>query len=318
MKLIVINSLGPMGSTLISSLVEHYGYLNFPLRKLGVHDYLSKKRKLEDNYLKNKFISLMKRYNEVQKLGGVSVLDRKNRPLIKKIDLNLVNKEINNFQKKNFESLKEMYFEAFFIFNKSLKYKLPIKHPLGAIELTNDIYKYQDCDLQYLYKKEFNEVYFINIRRDFLSWLNSFVSQYYSYPGLNLRSVFFKLSNVKKNFNSYENSLNKFKNSLNIYFDEMFIPNNLNLKYKIENYLNLKSNFDMEKMNYDLYGGLTDFKKAFTKHDDNHFFLPKTFHYLYKKLGKFYFKNIFLDLFLDIIFQLVYLIGYIKFKINNA
>tara|TARA_X000000950_G_C13875916_1_gene644823 strand:+ start:111 stop:1058 length:948 start_codon:yes stop_codon:yes gene_type:complete len=314
MKLIVINSFGPMGSTLVSGLLEHYGFLNFPLRKLGLHDYLTKKRKLNDNFLKYRFKKIMSDYSIPQKSGGVSVLDRDNRPLIKKIDLNIVNEEMNDFQNKSFSSIKDMYFEAFSIFNKSLKYKAENKNFLGVIELTNDIYKYEFHNLSELYKKEFEEVYFINIRRNFLSWLNSFVSQYYSHKKISLRNLLFRLSNVKKNFNKYETSLNKFDGALEISFDDIFIPNNYIIKKKIEKFLNIESNFEMEKQNYDLYGAITGFKKAFTKHDDNHFFLPKTFNILYKKIGKFYFKNIFLDLILDIIFQLVYLLGYIRFK----
>ena len=76
-----------------------------------------------------------------------------------------------------------MYFESFLLFNKAL-YKSCNKNPLGVIELTTDIDKYQSQNLQKLYKREFKDVYFINIRRDFLSWLNSFVSQYYAYSKL--------------------------------------------------------------------------------------------------------------------------------------
>ena len=35
-KLIVINSIGPMGSSVLSALLEHYGILNFPIRKRGL------------------------------------------------------------------------------------------------------------------------------------------------------------------------------------------------------------------------------------------------------------------------------------------
>ena len=50
MKLIVINSFGPMGSTVVSKSIEHYGFLNLPLRKLGLNDYLAGIRDLNDDF----------------------------------------------------------------------------------------------------------------------------------------------------------------------------------------------------------------------------------------------------------------------------
>lgn len=317
MKLIVINSFGPMGSTVVSSLIEHYGFLNLPLRKLGLNDYLVGTRDLNDDFLKKKLLNTLKNFNKPQKMGGISVLDRDNRLLDRKIKIDIIERELNKFFEKKFTSIKDMYFESFLLFNKALVYKSCNKNPLGVIELTTDIEKYQSQNLQKLYKREFKDVYFINIRRDFLSWLNSFVSQYYAYPKLKVRNFFFRLSNVKRNFKNYEKSLKEFENALNINFDEIFIPNNLNLKRRIEYFINVKSDFDLEKSNYDLYGGITDYKKTFTKHDDNYYFLPKIFHTLYKKIGNYYFKNILSDLILDFIFQLLYLFGYFKYK-NNA
>ena len=43
-KLVVISSFGPMGSTVVASIVEKFGYLNLPIRKMGLTDYLLKKK----------------------------------------------------------------------------------------------------------------------------------------------------------------------------------------------------------------------------------------------------------------------------------
>ncbi len=48
MEIIVINSFGPMGSTTVASILEKFGYLNVPVRKLHFSDYLIGKRKIDD------------------------------------------------------------------------------------------------------------------------------------------------------------------------------------------------------------------------------------------------------------------------------
>ena len=43
MKLIVLNSVGPMATSLVASIIEKYGYINLPIRKRQIHQYLLKK-----------------------------------------------------------------------------------------------------------------------------------------------------------------------------------------------------------------------------------------------------------------------------------
>ena len=51
MRLILINSFGPMASSVIASILEKFGYLNLPLRKRDFHEYLIKKE-ASDPYFK--------------------------------------------------------------------------------------------------------------------------------------------------------------------------------------------------------------------------------------------------------------------------
>jgi len=50
-KLIIINSIGPMGSSVLSALLEHYGILNFPIRKRGISLDIQNLRELENQDL---------------------------------------------------------------------------------------------------------------------------------------------------------------------------------------------------------------------------------------------------------------------------
>mgnify|MGYP001455209406 FL=1 len=75
-KLIVINSIGPMGSSVLSALLEHHGILNFPIRKRGLSLDIKNLRELGNQDLINITSNLIK-YEEEGQIGGVSVLKRK-------------------------------------------------------------------------------------------------------------------------------------------------------------------------------------------------------------------------------------------------
>jgi len=54
-SLVVINSWGPMGSSLLASLVEKWGYLNIPIRQTGLTEYLMGRRPLTDPAIRKNF-----------------------------------------------------------------------------------------------------------------------------------------------------------------------------------------------------------------------------------------------------------------------
>ena len=54
-SLVVINSSGPMRSSLLVSLVEKWGYLNIPLRQTGLTEYLTGCRPLTDPAIRKNF-----------------------------------------------------------------------------------------------------------------------------------------------------------------------------------------------------------------------------------------------------------------------
>ena len=62
MRLILINSFGPMASSVIASICEKFGYLNLPIRKRNFHEYITKKRSLSDPYFKKETIRIFKSF----------------------------------------------------------------------------------------------------------------------------------------------------------------------------------------------------------------------------------------------------------------
>ena len=69
MRLILINSFGPMGSTVVASILEKFGYLNLPIRKRNFHEYLINKRILSDPYFKNETIRILKGFEKEKNIG---------------------------------------------------------------------------------------------------------------------------------------------------------------------------------------------------------------------------------------------------------
>ena len=315
-KIVVINSFGPIGSTVIASIIEHLNYLNFhTMRKVGLNEYLINLKSLEDDFMKNNVIRKLSSFSENQITGGVSVLDRNKQSPKKRYDLNKVADELNVYKKKKYTSIKNLYFDSYEIFNKATIYKPKKNNPKGVIELTNNIYKIEASKLYENYTNEFETVFFINIKRNFINWLNSFASQYYSYPNLSRKNFFFRVSAILKQFKKYEEKVELFK-GLNIEFNEIFLPNTNLLLDKICNFLQEEKNLKWNDFEYDLYGSLKNYKETFTKFDDSVYFLPKIFFKIFNRLNKYYFKNFLIDFTLDVIFQIIYLIGYFNFKKN--
>jgi len=317
MKIIVVNSFGPMGSTALSSIIEQFRFWNFPIRKIGLHEYLLREKKLDDNYLKNKIIHLIKKHSNPTKTGGINVLDRDNSKTLKRTDYDKVLSDINFYQTRKFNSVAELIYDSYSLFNKSVIYKNKIQEPLGVIELGHKLQNHDSEKLVQAYKSNFDEVYFINIRRDFYSWLNSFCSQFYSSANEKTK-IFSRLSNMREPFDRYENSLKHFK-GIDIDFNEIFLPNTQKLVNKISLFLNINSaeDIDWNERIYDHYGNLKNYNESFTKVDDNINYLPKMFKAIFKFFDKFNRKNKLIVLILDIIFQFFYLIGLLSFKLKE-
>ena len=101
MEIVIINSLGPMASTVIASILEKFDYLNVPVRKLYLSEYLLGKRKLDDPIMIDTLINIIKNDSQFKYKGGVGMADRDNPNNFRKLtDYHLVEKDFIALKKK--------------------------------------------------------------------------------------------------------------------------------------------------------------------------------------------------------------------------
>lgn len=313
MKLILINSFGPMGSSVIASFLEKFNYVNLPIRKRDFNKYLLGERNLNDPYFKNETLRILQNLEKKSIRGGISVLDRDKSQEIPRFDLSIVRKDLEQFNNKNFNRFSDIYFESMLIANKCVTYKNRISKPKGVIELSVNIQKFNKDNLYKAYKKNFENLKVINLTREFDSLINSLSSQNYSQNIMNINRYKLNLYNYKLAYKKYLKSIETF-HGININFDDIFEPYTENTLNRISDYIGEEKK-DIKQLKYetfDLYGKITGYKKTFSKFDDKQNFIPK----FGKSLAKFFFhtkNNLILNIFVIFIFQLSYLFGLIKF-----
>lgn len=308
MELVVINSYGPMGTSVVGSILEKFGYINLPIRKRKLEDYVLGKKEIQDTYFKNRTLELFNNLSKGNNSGGTGVLDRNKNSKQKKLDINLVKFELEHFTNKNYSNLEDMYFDSMIIANKATIYKKKIKNVVGSIELATNLEKVDNKKLYEFYKKKFNKVKFINLNREFVSWLNSLLSQKLLEKNRSLIPNIVKLSSRKRDYDNYlKDSL--YYDSLDLSFEDIFIPNTLNTIKKIEYFLKKNiSKVILENEYFDLYGAERNFMTTFTKADDNINYISKLSKLIASK------TNSHPNLLIDILFQFSYIIDYLTIK----
>lgn len=308
MELIVINSYGPMGTSVVGSILEKFGYINLPIRKRKLEDYVLGKKDIQDTYFKNRTLELFNNLSKGNHSGGTGVLDRNKNSKQKKLDINLVKFELEHFTNKNYSNLEDMYFDSMIIANKATIYKKKIKNVVGSIELATNLEKVDNKKLYEFYKKKFKKVKFINLNREFVSWLNSLLSQRLLEKNRPLIPNIVKLSSRKRDYDNYlKDSL--YYDSLDLSFEDIFIPNTLNTIKKIEYFLKKNiSKVILENEYFDLYGAERNFMTTFTKADDNINYISKLSKLIASKI------NSHPNLLIDILFQFSYIIDYLTIK----
>lgn len=310
--IVVINSQGPMASTVVGGFVEKFGFLNIPVRKLGLHQYLTGRFDLKNNYLKDRILLTLKTHDEEVLQGGVSVEDRDSAKARKLVDMSLIEADLNEFLERPNSSVSNLYMDARNLYAKSVIYK-KVDYQTGKhIEYTTDVINYDLKELHQAYESQFDNVFFINLTRDFEGWLEALVSQRFAHPSLKVRLLFL-LHNATDVFHRYEKQVENAPGLL-INFDELFLPNNEKTLKKIQDHLNNKErSFSIEEEVFDLYGKLCDYKTTFSCASIPNQYLTKTtlkvarYFYTHRKSGYLY----------DAIFLFFYLSSYIIFKLKK-
>jgi len=319
-SLILINSTGPMGASLVASIIEHMNYINLPVRKRGLNDYVIKKKNLKrDNFFKNRTIQILENYSKKIQLSGLGVQerDKSNKKSLFEYKKNF--EKINKFKNKKFNNLSDMYFQSMHLFNQCTIYKKRLNKPKGSIEFLLGINFYDTKSLYNCYRKNFKVIKLINLNRNFNDWFEALASQKFakkiSFKFLKMSIInnylFYKQYNTKKNNH----------NALNINFEDLFIDKKKTIN-KINYFISDKKKKSFYRSirgkNFDLFGSVYNFKRAFTLSDKKYMYLNKIAHKYIQFTILVYNKSEFLGRFLDLIFQFLYIYNLIVYKIMNS
>lgn len=309
MKVVVINSIGPMASTVVGSVVEKFGYLNIPVRKLGLHDYLTGSKKLNDGYFKKRVLENLESHSKVLLIGGVSVGDRDSSKPRQLVDKESIIQDLENFSNKQFSNVAEMYGYGRNLYSKALKYKKSHHSEDKHIEYTTDLHIQKSEVLYQAYTKQFSAVYMINLHRDFPGWLDSLVSQRFAHPSLKTK-YFFVFHSAYNMYRNYEDNIKNMP-GLHLDFNKLFIPRQQELVTEIGQFLGQPvPELKWESEQYDLYGKLSDYLKTFTKADNQNRYLSN----FTLKIIEVFIKKEKITIFHDAVVYLLYLCDLFRFQ----
>ena len=283
-KIVVINSFGPMGSTVCASIIEKFGYLNIPLRKLGLHEYLLGKRDLNDRYMINRLQTVLMSHSKHRQQGGVSVIHRDSSLPVLLTDTELVSEDLVSLTTFEPKSLSELYYKIRDIYVKAVIYKeIKIHSYNKQIELTTDIRLHSPEKLYDAYLREFKNVKMIHLKRDFISWINSYASQWFATPYYSSVMKYLNLDAIQKTYDQYQKTISELP-GLTIDTKELLLPNTNNTIKRLSEYLEEEIPLiEWKKEKYDLYGRISDFSTTFTPFDSRIDHLTKpTKHFIRK------------------------------------
>ena len=312
MKIVIINSTGPMGSTSVGSIVEKLGYLNIPVRKLGLNQYLSGKREIDDPLMTDNFLNLLNQHSIERQSGGVSVRLRNSTKGRQLVDKNMVLNYLKRY-KKNDKSISDLYSNLRNAYAHGLKYKPRVDFSNAHVEYTTDVFDYDMMELYKAYQIEFDQVYMIHLHRNFVDWLESLLSQRFIHPNFKTR-YFFAFRAAFKQFKKYELKV-KGLPGLHLDFEKLFLPHSQQTISDIAKYINQPINEILwEEENFDIYGMLVDYQTAFNKADSGNIYISRFTRAVIRFLEKLDKESIFIDMFV----YSIYLVESARFQFKYS
>ena len=279
-KLVLINSYGPMASSLLAGLIEKLGFANYTLRRLDLNRYLLGDLKLDSGRMQHTLNDILRSQTQPLRYGGVSVLHRDASNPRRLVDYQLVADVMEKFMGSTPESVSDLFNACCTIYEKAAVFKPLLDSKKGWIELPADLIHFngREQELVDAYNHAFSSVYWIHMHRSFRGWINALASQ---------RIVRNKLMDrLKFNFRSkvllhkqYESAVYKMP-GLHIHFSELF-EDPLALLQRIANYLEEPPfSGDLTKEHFYLWAIKVNFSKAFTPFDDQiHYLTEQTKNY---------------------------------------
>lgn len=281
-KLLVINSFGPMASTLLSGLMEKFGYTNVPLRKMGLHQYLIGQLTLDSGYMQGRLAAILKDHSKEGLRGGVSVLDRNNQKPSALLDYNAV---INRLDDIKAASVQDLYVQCRKLYYDAVIYKTIESNTDWHIEMTTDIHRYDHKALYGAYQEHFDDVKMIHLHRPLGGWMNSLASQAFVHPDIKQRIMFFPHLRYA-DYALYEEAVAVMP-GMHIQFDEFFDSPITELAAQISAFVGVSvPECDLTAEAYDMYGKIVPYERAFTRFDDGQVFLSERTKQMFCELAK--------------------------------
>ena len=265
-SLVVINSWGPMGASLLAALIEKWGYLNIPIRRTGLTDYLMGCRSLTDPTIKRNFrVAFEHGSNSRQHSGGLGIFDRDSAASSVLIDFPRIEDKLVQLEGSHFDRLEDLYNAYRTLYSEAVCYKSIDSIPGRHIELVVDgWFAFEDKGVEEVYGEHFDDVKFFHMTRNFDEWAESLASQYMANPS---NKTGFRFGQAVEEYEKYMESIDRLP-GIKVDIDDLMIPNFWKTAALLSGILGARSNLlAFEQEVFDIWGGLAKFEYAFSKRD---------------------------------------------------
>lgn len=276
MRLILVHSWGPMGSSLVNAILEKFGVLNLPIRDVGLSASveLSNHGEIDTAGIQKGILSYLETLCRPVSLGGVGMLDRDTHNKIVRADKERVRAEVESYSNQKFNSIADAFFEGRMLIARALTYKTVSGEIAAHGELINDsiIYHENPQMLWDGYRRNFPDCKIIHMHREFSGWLNSLASQTMVKNSWRKR-IGFQFTHKVRGYKRYAKMADA-ADGLHLDFSKLFQRPFIELVELIGRFIDLPvPKIDWEAEKYDLFGKILSFETAFSPFDDKREFL---------------------------------------------
>lgn len=306
-KLVVINSWGPMGSSTLAALIERWGYSNIPIRKIGLTDYLLGNRQLKDPLIRQRFRSAFYGAAQRTRRGGLGRAARESASEGPLIDFSLMQHALEELDRTQFSRIADLYDAYRALFARGVLYKSVDWRSGCHIEFTVDSARFAGSSFARCYEKHFDHVIFLHMTRDVEEWLESFSSQF---MGLSKGFSGFRLDQAIREYDQYMEQIHRLPGHL-VDLKDLMIPSFFDTEERLSKIIGpSQSRGRAEDEIYDVYGRVVPFRVAFSLQDMAGSYLS----WFSRKIIKVLLRKRFSGKLRSMLFHPVYLLEALRFR----
>lgn len=266
-KLVVVNSHGPMGASVLGALLEKIGVSgNMPLREVGLTDYVFAPDLWRSGFMEKKTLAQIKALDKGTRIGGIHVRSRKNLPLEKRAAIERVAADLSELAEVGALDLADRYFRCKQTMAKSLIYKKANEPAEWHIEFGTDLLGYDGAKLAEKFDHYFPGVRFITLEREFEDWIGSMALQAYRKDTWQRRWGFFSPVGLAQRYHAYAKTAAELP-GLKIEFEDLLADPERVLKNTAD-FLGIQTEIpDLKSENFDVWSKSLSFEETFTPYD---------------------------------------------------